>query len=77
MKTEVIAKNPKQFKIPPNLTDYDLAKKIFSAEKAREEIDFVNGKLNAAFNAIERNALNWRKNKIALYWIGAAGEKAE
>jgi len=77
VKTEVIAKNPKEFKIPPNLADYDLAKKTFSAEKAREEIDFKDGKLNAAYNSIERNALNWRKNKIALYWIGAEDEKAE
>ena len=77
MKIEVIAKNPKEFKIPPNLPDYDLAKKTFSAEKARAEIDFVNGKLNAAYNAIERNALNWRKNKIALYWIGGEFEKQE
>lgn len=77
MKTEVIAKNPRVFKIPPNLPDYDLAVKVFSAKKASEEIDFKDGKLNAAYNAIERNALDWRKNKIALYWIGAGGEKAE
>jgi len=63
VKTEVIAKNPKEFKIPPNLADYDLAKKTFSTVKAREEIDFKGGKLNAAYNAIERNAKNWRKNK--------------
>ena len=77
MKIEVIAKNPKEFKIPPNLPDYDTAIKTFSAEKDRAEIDFKDGKLNAAYNAIERNALNWRKNKIALYWIGTEFEKQE
>lgn len=77
MKIEIIKKNPKDFKIPPNLPDYSLAIKIFSAKKAREEIDFKDGKLNAAYNAIERNALNWRKNKIALYWIGTDFEKQE
>ena len=31
------------------------------------EIDFVDGKLNAAYNAIERHTTTWRRNKVALY----------
>jgi len=77
LKTEIIKKNPKEFKIPPNLQDYDLVARTFSAKEARDEVDFKDGKLNAAYNAIERNALNWRKNKIALYWIGSEFEKQE
>lgn len=77
MKTEIVKKNPKEFNIPPNLADYDLAIKTFSAKAARDEVDFIDGKLNAAYNAIERNAFNRRKNKIALYWIGADFEKQE
>ena len=75
MKTEVVRKNTKDFKISPNLEDYDKIRKSFLWNLAAKEVDFVNGKLNAAYNAIERNSLNWRKNKIALYWIGAEGQK--
>ena len=41
----------------------------------KKEIEFKNGKLNAAYNAVDRNANNWRKNKIALYWEGDSDEK--
>lgn len=70
MKMEIIKKDLKLLKVKPNLTDYEKYYKNFDLKEAAEEIDFFNGKLNAAYNAIERNALNWRKNKIALYWIG-------
>jgi len=64
-----IRKNLSSFKIPPNLENYEKVYRSFSPQEAKSEIEFVNGKLNAAYNAIERNALNWRKNKIALYWM--------
>ena len=70
MKTEIIKKSLSSLKLASNLLDYDKTIKSFSSKTAQNEIEFKNGRLNAAYNAIERNAHNWRKNKIALYWIG-------
>jgi acetyl-CoA synthetase len=52
-----------------NLADYESTYKGFSWKQAKKEIDYFDGKTNAAYNAIERNAKNWRKNKVALYWL--------
>ncbi|MDP2861145.1 MAG: AMP-binding protein, partial [bacterium] len=35
---------------------------------------FKDGKLNAAYNAVDRHLKTWRKNKVALYWEGENGE---
>jgi acetyl-CoA synthetase len=70
MKVEIFKKNIKNLKRKPNLDDYNKIKKTFSYKHLDDEIEYVDGKLNAAFNAIDRNAQNWRKNKIALYWEG-------
>ena len=75
MDTGIIKKKAASFKVIPNLSDYEKVRKSFSWKDTEDEIDFKDGKLNAAYNAVERNALNWRKNKIALYWIGANGQK--
>ncbi len=75
MKTEVIKKNLKLLKSTPNLTDYDKFYKNFDPKEAASLIDFQDGKLNAAYEAIERNANNHRKNKVALYWIGEENQK--
>src|SRR4030043_925443 len=77
MKQRLIKKDPSSFKITPNLENYENVRKSFSWQEAKGEIEFKNGKLNAAYNAIERNTLNWRKNKVALYWLGAEFEKKQ
>lgn len=68
MKTKTIKKNKKKLGFVPNLDDYKKVYNGFSANEAKKEIDFVNGRLNAAYNAVERHTKTWRKNKIALYW---------
>lgn len=35
---------------------------------ARKELDWFNGSINAAYNAIDRHTQTWRRNKVALYW---------
>jgi len=70
MKAQKIRKDLSKLKVKPNLADYEKAYHTFSYEETKKEVEFVEGKLNAAYNAIERNAKNWRKNKIALYWKG-------
>lgn len=59
----------------PNLDNYEKVRRGFSYNEAKKEIDFFGGKLNAAYNAVERHAKSWRKNKVALYWVGANNEK--
>jgi acetyl-CoA synthetase len=70
-------KDKNSYKLPPYLTDYFATYGSFSWEQAakKELTFFPDGKINAAFNALERHLTTFRKNKIALYWQGANGEK--
>lgn len=70
-------KTPAYFKVMPNLVNYDEEKKTFSYEKiAKEQINwFSDGKLNAAYNALDRHLNTPIKDKIALIWEGSKGEK--
>ncbi|HEX7958090.1 MAG TPA: acetate--CoA ligase, partial [Pyrinomonadaceae bacterium] len=36
---------------------------------------FVGGKLNAAYNCLDRHLLTWRRNKAAIVWEGEPGEQ--
>jgi len=36
---------------------------------------FVGGKLNAAFNCVDRHVFNGRKNKAAIIWEGEPGDR--
>lgn len=66
----------KYLKKTPNLKNYSQACKNFRYKKYTQELEwFDNDQINAAYNAITRNANSDRKNKIALYWLGANGEK--
>jgi len=72
---ETIKAQHKHFTGPPNLDDYDEARKNFSWTAARKELDWFDGKLNAAYNAVDRHTHTWRKNKVALYWEDEAGNE--
>ena len=62
----------------PNMPDYDEATRDFDYKKYTQELYwFDKDKINAAYNAVTRNALSDRKNKIALYWEGENGEKSK
>lgn len=76
MNGQLIRKTKKYLRWPANLLDYDKTYRNFKWQKAEKEAAWFEGKhLNAAYNAVDRNALNFRKNKIALYWLGENGEK--
>lgn len=76
MREKIIRKTKKLLKLPPNLVDYEKTYKSFAWQQAEKEISWFRKKrLNAAFNAVDRQALGARKNKIALYWQGENGEK--
>jgi acetyl-CoA synthetase len=65
---ELIKKSP----VKANLEDYESAYGSFSWEEAKKEISyFPDGKVNAAYNAIDRHINNGRRNKVALYTVGA------
>ncbi len=66
----------KNLTTPPNLDNYDKIYGSFSWSNYLKDLEwFPEGRFNAAYNAVDRNASNWRKNKIALYWLDDAGQK--
>lgn len=76
---KLIRKDLKKLKPVPNLLDYEKMYKEFSWEKAEKEmIDFFeDGTLNISYNCIDRHALGKNKDKTALLFEGARGEKEE
>ncbi len=75
-KPKIIKKNKNYLKKEPNLKDYEKVCKTFSWEEAKKEIPYFSKKeLNASYCAVDINAQNFRKNKIALYWEGESGER--
>ncbi len=78
MKVEIIKKTKSDFKLKPNLENYEKTYRTFMWNNAKNEIDwFENGKLNTAYNAIDRHADGERKNKVALYFENDAGQKQQ
>lgn len=70
MQEEIIQKSIKKLRVKSNC-DYEKIHKKFKWNDVHEEIDwFDNKKLNAAYNAVDKHAKTWRKNKVALYWEG-------
>lgn len=39
-------------------------------QSVRRELDWFDGRLNAGYNAVDRHSQTWRRNKVALYWLG-------
>ncbi|MFH0936897.1 MAG: acetate--CoA ligase [Candidatus Daviesbacteria bacterium] len=78
-KNLTIHKNKDYFKVTPNLLDYEKADRSFKSwnDFKNELTFFEDGKINAAFNAIDRHIDTWRKNKIALYFESEDGVKKE
>lgn len=73
MTEDIFKASQKHFTGPPNLDDYDGTRKSFTWAAARKELDWFEGKINAAYNAVDRHTHTWRKNKVALYWEDEAG----
>ncbi|HIN64710.1 MAG TPA: hypothetical protein EYM95_08715, partial [Candidatus Obscuribacterales bacterium] len=62
----------RKFPVKVNLENYEEAYRTFEWEDARKEITyFAGGKVNAAYNAIDRHLHDGRRNKVALYAIDA------
>lgn len=62
--------------VKPNLVNYEQTYTTFTWEEAKKELDwFAGGKLNAAYNAVDRHCLTERKDKTALIWLGENYER--
>ena len=60
----------------PNMGDYDRTYKDFSWYTAKNGIAFFeDGRLNAAYDAIDKHLYTDRKNITALYWEGENGDE--
>lgn len=61
-----------------NLRNYEKARKAFSWKAVEKELALLaHNKLNAAYIAIDRHTKTYRKNKIAMYYEGEAGNKEQ
>jgi acetyl-CoA synthetase len=77
--SKIIKKEVNKFSKAPNLLDYDKTYQSFSWEKAEKEFVefFSDGTLNIAYNCIDRHAIGKNKNKTALLFESAKGEKEQ
>jgi acetyl-CoA synthetase len=71
-----IAKDPKRFRVRPQLEDYAEACRRFSWAEAERALDGLPGGrgLNIAHEAVDRHAAGPRAGRVALRWLGKAGE---
>ncbi|MGE5578246.1 MAG: acetate--CoA ligase [Syntrophothermus sp.] len=59
-----------------NLADYEETCRSFDWEEVRKELTFFDdGKVNIAYDAIDRHCQTWRKDKVALIWEGEDGRQ--
>jgi acetyl-CoA synthetase len=69
-----IVKPPESFIRPPNLVDYETARREFSWDAARRDLDGLpGGGLNIAHEAVDRHAAGALRHKVALRWRGRDG----
>jgi acetyl-CoA synthetase len=63
--------------VPPNMANYEQAYQDFTWDKAEAELVdmFDDGTLNIAYNCIDRHAASEKKDKNALLYEGAEGQK--
>jgi acetyl-CoA synthetase len=74
--SRIIKKAKRDFRIPPNLEDYEQARATFSWDRAQRELDGLPGGqgLNIAHEAVDRHAEGPRRDHLALRWIGKNGD---
>lgn len=75
-KPAVVEKTLASIKKAPNLFNYEETRKNFSWQDAEKEIEFFeDGKMNMAYNAVDRHLNGPDKDKVAFHWIGEDEEK--
>lgn len=76
MAWQTIVKSERDWAAVPNLKNYEQARRSFSWEEARRELDGLPGGqgLNIAYEAIDRHASGSLRNHLAIRWLGKNGE---
>jgi len=63
-----------ELQVEPNLLEYERAREEFRWEDVKKELDwFDGGKINIAYEALDRHIKTPVRDKIALYWEGQSG----
>jgi acetyl-CoA synthetase len=72
----VIQKAPSDWRVPPNLVDYDAERAVFAWEAARERLDGLPGGhgLNIAHEAVDRHAEGPAATRVAFRFLRRTGE---
>ena len=64
---DLVKKDPTKLRLKPNLQNYAELRKTFKWSDADKMVEwFPGGKINAAYNVIDRHAMGTRRDKIAL-----------
>jgi len=79
MAWQIIGKSEREWATTPNLRDYDQARRTFSWEDARKELEGLpaNRGLNIAHEAVDRHANGGCRDHLAIRWLGKNGEVQE
>ncbi len=80
-KCEIIPKPASLFKVPANMKDYNAEYKKFNWKDHEKDVEWFGDpsqrKINAAYNAVTRHMKTPTKNKVAIKYEGANGEKRD
>ncbi|HXX18295.1 MAG TPA: acetate--CoA ligase [Candidatus Acidoferrum sp.] len=76
MALPIIQKTQRDWAVTPNLGDYEQARRAFSWEQARAQLDGLPGGLglNIAHEAVDRHATGARRDHLAIRWLGKDGD---
>lgn len=79
MEQTTLSKASEEWKVQPNLTDYDTIRRTFSWQDIRNELSGLPNQrgLNIAYEAVDRHANGSRANRIAIRWLGKNGEQID
>ncbi|OGS57277.1 MAG: acetate--CoA ligase [Euryarchaeota archaeon RBG_19FT_COMBO_56_21] len=74
MHGQIVKKDPARLRLKPNLQGFEQLRKTFKWSDADKMVEwFPGGKINAAYNCIDRHAKGERKDKIALIFDDGEG----
>ena len=76
MLRETIRKTERDWRVTPNLEDYEQVRRQFSWDEARRELDGLAGDkgLNIAHEAVDRHANGPLRDHLAIRWLGKKGQ---
>ncbi len=79
MARQIIAKTERDWRVAPNLKDYDQVTKTFSWLAARRELEGLpdNRGLNIAHEAVDRHANGTLRDHLAIRWLGKRGQRQD